>query len=195
MIIGILGNKNVGKDTLADYLVATEGFTKISFATNLKKCLAVMFNWNDNDFSFENKEKVDEIWKVSPRKMLQLLGTDFLRDYCKEVIDCKINFNNKEEEFSYHIKKLFLDNIELFNENKNIVVSDVRFPDELKFIKWLNGKIIKLERNDAIINQYNNHSSENYIDKLEYDFKIENNFSKNHLFKTFNILIEQGSFN
>ena len=190
MIIGILGNKNVGKDTLADYLVSTEGFKKISFATNLKKCLAVMFNWDDNNFSLENKEKKDPVWNVSPRKMLQLLGTEFLREYCKDIIDCKINFNDKEEVFSYHIKKLFLDNKELFDNNENIVISDVRFPDELKFIKWLNGKIIKLERNNAIVNEFNNHSSENYINNLEYDVKIENNFSKEHLYKTINIYLE-----
>lgn len=191
MIIGILGNKNVGKDTLADYLVSTEGFKKVSFATNLKECLAVMFNWDSNNFSFENKEKNDPIWNVSPRKMLQLLGTEFLRDYCKDIIDCKIKFNGKEETFSYHIKKLFLDNIELFENDNNIVISDVRFPDELKFIQWMNGKIIKLERNNAEINQYNNHSSENYIDKLEYDIKIANNFTKEHLYKTMNIYLEK----
>ena len=190
MIIGILGNKNVGKDTLADYLVSTEGFKKISFATNLKKCLAVMFNWDDNNFSLENKEKKDPVWNVSPRKMLQLLGTEFLREYCKDIIDCKINFNDKEEVFSYHIKKLFLDNKELFDNNENIVISDVRFPDELKFIKWLNGKIIKIERNNAVVNEFNNHSSENYINNLEYDVKIQNNFSKEHLYKTINIYLE-----
>ena len=190
MIIGILGNKNVGKDTLADYLVSTEGFKKISFATNLKKCLAVMFNWNDNNFSLENKEKKDSVWNVSPRKMLQLLGTEFLREYCKDIIDCKINFNDKEEVFSYHIKKLFLDNKELFDNNENIVISDVRFPDEVKFIKWLNGKIIKLERNDAIVNKFNNHLSENQVNNLEYDVKIENNFTKEHLYKIINIYLE-----
>jgi len=191
MIIGILGNKNVGKDTLADYLVSTEGFKKMSFAINLKECLAVMFNWDSNNFLFENKEKNDPIWNVSPRKMLQLLGTEFLRNYCKDIIDCKIKFNGKEKTFSYHIKKLFLDNIELFENDDNIVISDVRFPDELKFIKWLNGKIIKIERNNVDINQYSNHSSENYIDKLEYDVKISNNFTKEHLYKTMNIYLEK----
>lgn len=190
MIIGILGNKNVGKDTLADYLVSTEGFKKISFAKNLKKCLAVMFNWDDSIFSLENKEKKDSVWNVSPRKMLQLLGTEFLREYCKDIIDCKINFNDKEEVFSYHIKKLFLDNKELFDNNENIVISDVRFPDEVKFIKWLNGKIIKLERNDAIVNKFNNHLSENQVNNLEYDVKIENNFTKEHLYKIINIYLE-----
>jgi hypothetical protein len=194
MIIGILGNKNVGKDTVADYLVETEGFKKISIATNLKKCLSVMFNWDENNFSVENKEINDEIWDITPRKMLQLLGTEFLRDYCKDIINCKINFNGKEDDFSYHIKKLFLDNIELFNKKENIVISDVRFPDEVKFIKWLNGKIIKLEREDAIINQYNNHSSENHISQLEYDAKIENNYSKAHLFKTVNVFLEVNNF-
>ena len=191
MIIGILGNKNVGKDTVADYLVKTEGFKKLSFATNLKKFVAIMFNWKDNDFSFENKEKNDPIWNVSPRKMLQLLGTEFLREYCKDIIDCKINFNDKEETFSYHTKKLFLDNIELFQNGENIVISDVRFPDELKFIKFMNGKIIKLTRNNAEINEYNSHSSENYIDKLEYDALIQNNFTKEHLYKILNIYLEK----
>ena len=39
MIIGIVGNKNVGKDTLADYLVKEKGFIKYAFADPLKEGL------------------------------------------------------------------------------------------------------------------------------------------------------------
>ena len=36
-IIGILGNKRVGKDTVADYLVKNYGFIKYNFADPIKE--------------------------------------------------------------------------------------------------------------------------------------------------------------
>jgi hypothetical protein len=46
MIIGIIGLKGAGKDTIADYLVENFNYQKDSFAKSLKDATAVMFNWD-----------------------------------------------------------------------------------------------------------------------------------------------------
>jgi hypothetical protein len=165
-IIGLVGNKRVGKDTCADYLVS-QGYIKLSFAHFLKESLKVLFDWDDESFNDDNKEKNDVYWGVSPRYMCQSLGT-FLR-------------NNIITDKSFHIKRL--DKVVKSLYGLNIVFSDIRYQDELDYVKSLGGIIIKITRNSVQLNEYSNHQSETGIDKLiNYDYHIKNNSTKEELF-------------
>lgn len=170
-VIGLVGNKRVGKDTCADYLVS-KGYTKLSFAHFLKESLKILFDWTDEHFNDDNKEKIDPYWNVSPRYMCQNLGT-YLRDNMKEFIEGK----------SFHIKRLHKVVQELHTDK--IVFSDIRYQDELNYVFSLNyGTIIKITRNNVQLNEYSNHQSETGIDSLMYiDYHIENNSTKEELFK------------
>ena len=188
-LIGLIGFKCSGKDTIADYLVEN-GYKKLAFADNLRSILKVMFSWDTDNFSQKEKELDDKEWGVSPRLMMQLLGTEFIRNMCSPLLNTDIEFNNKKEKFSYHIKKLYLDNINLFkNEDSKIVISDVRFPDEVKFIKLLGGDILKVNRNIKK-NEFSNHESEKYIKTIkEIDYEIDNNKSIKDLHKKISDLL------
>lgn len=167
MIIGLVGNKRVGKDTCADYLVS-KGYIKLSFAYFLKESLKVLFDWTDEHFNDDNKEKIDSYWNVSPRYMCQNLGT-----YLRNNIICNESF---------HIKRLHKVVQEL--NGLNIVFSDIRYQDELNYVKSLDGIIIKIIRNDVQLNEYSNHQSETGINSLMYiEHHIENNSNKEELFK------------
>ena len=62
-------------------------------------------------------------------------------------------------------------------ENKKIVVSDIRFENEAKKIKDLGGKIININRNTSK-NNYSKHESENNNIIMKYvDYQIHNNSS------------------
>ena len=186
-IIGLVGNKGVGKDTVAKYFI-DNGYKQVAFADTLKEALKVLFNWNDELHNQDKKEAVDNEWGVSPRQMLQLLGTEFLRDKCSEYLDTTIEYNKQKRKFSYHIKKLFLDIKDDIYKGKKFIFSDIRFQDELDFVKLIGGTIIKIERN-VIKNEFSKHISESNIDKLKYiDYVIENNNTINHLYKKINIL-------
>ena len=88
------------------------------------------------------------------------------------------------------ILKIYSYKIKLFEEGKNIIISDVRFIDEYNFIKWLGGKTIKINRN-VEKNEFSDHISETQLDQInDFDFTIENNFSIGHLNKIVNILVE-----
>ena len=167
MIIGLCGNKGHGKDTLADILVNKYNFKKLAFADILKNSLKELFDWDDKSFSHEFKENKDNYWGVSPREMCQQLGTEFLRLHCKDLISSKFVLPTKEEYTgSFHIKRINLQVIKLLKDNCNIVFSDVRFQDEVNYIKKLNGYIIKIFRPNINQNLYNNHISESEIDNL-----------------------------
>jgi hypothetical protein len=72
-----------------------------------------------------------------------------------------------------------------------IVFSDIRFQDELDYIKKLNGVIIRINRSNNIQNEFNNHLSEQCINKLNnIDIEIENNLTINDLNNKVNSIIE-----
>lgn len=175
-IIGLVGNKRVGKDTVADYLVS-KGYIKLSFAYFLKESLKVLFDWTDEHFNDDNKEKIDLYWMVSPRYMCQNLGT-YLRSNINSFIAGK----------SFHIKRLHKVVEQL--KGLNIVFSDIRYQDELDYVKSLSGTIIKITRNDVQLNEYSNHQSETSINLLlGINHYIENNSTKEELFNKINEIL------
>ncbi len=193
-IIGLCGNKGSGKDTIADYLIENYNFKKLAFADFIKNALKKLFDWDDDTFNHENKEKKDEYWDITPREMCQQLGTEFLRIHCKDIISTKFKLPNGEIYHStYHIKRINQEVIKILNQNPNtkIVFSDVRFQDELDYIKKLDGIIIRINRPNNKQNKFNNHLSEQCIDILNnIDIEIENNLTIQDLNNKVNSIIE-----
>ena len=70
------------------------------------------------------------------------------------------------------------------NSNVKIIFSDIRFQDELDYIKKIGGKVLKVVRNNSNKNEYSNHISEKNIDGLNnIDYEVSNNESKILLIK------------
>ena len=167
MIIGISGKKYSGKDTIADHIVKKFGFVKISFGDTLKKALKVIFNFNDEQLYGNKKEVVDNYWKVSPREMMQYVGTDLFRNKMKADYP-----NICDNIWILSVQK----QIELLNAagKSNIVISDVRFENEYNMIRSAEGKIIHVVRNNIVNSDV--HESENSInDTFEFDYTVRNN--------------------
>jgi hypothetical protein len=143
MIIGFVGLIGAGKDTAADYLVNFYGFRRDSFANTLKDAVSNVFGWDRTLLEGRTKEarewreQIDPWWadrlgipKLTPRWILQYWGTDVCR-------------------------KAFHDDIWIASlENKmrktkdNIVISDVRFPNEITAIHNAGGIVIRVKRGD-----------------------------------------------
>jgi hypothetical protein len=145
MIVGLLGFINSGKGTVASRLVNGYNFRQDSFASGLKDACAVIFDWprhmleGDTNESREWREIVDPWWaeqlnmpNFSPRLALQVIGTDVMR-------------NNFHQDMWF----LTLRNRIRKNPGQNVVISDVRFPNEIKFIQEQNGILIKVNRGPA----------------------------------------------
>ena len=145
MIIGLVGFIGSGKDTVAKQLVDL-GCVRDSFATPLKDTCAAIFGWprelleGDTIESREFRETPDMFWtrklgidNFTPRLALQLIGTDILRKNFHEDIWLA--------SLEYRFRKLS-------DSTQNVVVSDVRFRNELELIKSLGGKIIWIQRGE-----------------------------------------------
>ena len=177
MIIGILGNKNHGKDTISDYISNKYDFKKEAFAGPLKDICKILFGFNNNQLYGDSKDKVDKHWGFTPRDILQFVGTELFRNKMDEMIPgIGTNFWLK------CMRRKCL--------QQNIVISDVRFQNEVDFIHELNGIIIKVQRDEIKTND--NHISEQEVEHISnYDFLIKNNSDKSILYSKVDEVIKQ----
>jgi len=196
MIIGLCGMQSSGKDTVANILINKYGFIKISFAGILKDVVSIMFDWERDLLEGLTKESrvwretKDEWWSeklhkdVTPRKMLQEIGTDIFRN----------NFNSNI--WVYCVEN----RLRKYSNGNNIVITDCRFINEINMIKNLGGNIIQVNRNlPEWFNDFKSgklekiegiHSSEIEWIKNTPDFEIDNDKTINDLYEKVYILIE-----
>lgn len=179
-LIGICGRKRHGKDTLGDYLVKNYGYTKIGFADAVKEACKCIFGFNDDQLYGDLKEVDDKFWGASSRKVLQYVATDLFRDQIGNVLP----------EIKDNIWIKVVENKILQNPDKKYVITDIRFANELDFIKSRGGLSIKVKRDT--IKSTDSHISESFIDELETDCVIKNNGTIDQLYdKLMNTLIHK----
>lgn len=209
MIIGFVGFIGSGKDTAADYLVNFHGFRRDSFANSLKDAISNVFGWDRTLMegrtkeSREWREKVDPWWAdrlniphLTPRWVMQYWGTEV----CRQGFHDDIWIASVEN----RIRKT----------KDNIVISDVRFPNEITAIHRAGGKVIRVKRGvdpewyqDAVnvnagptnmswaiskskIEELKIHASETSWVGFNIDSTIENNGSIDDLFRQLEQLVK-----
>ena len=159
VLIGIIGNKRVGKSTFSDYIVKKYNFRTYAFADPIKDGAKIMFNLSEEQVNGDLKEVVDDRWGFTPRQILQKLGTD-----C-----CRKTFGN--DIWIKRMKIWYLKNIK-----DNIVISDIRFPNEAKAVTEMGGILVKII-NPRVEVSKDKHISEQLIDTIESDLIMHNNLS------------------
>lgn len=180
MLIGLLGNKGSGKSTVADYLVKTHGFIEKSFADPLKKACQELFLFDDQQVygDINAKETPDARWfNCTPRKVLQFIGTDLLRNQIGTLIP-----ELGQDIFIHHFRLWY----QSHSDEKNIVISDVRFQNEADLIVSLGGIIIRIDRNS---NLSDIHESEMGVGNIKCDYVVANNSSIDSLCQKINQII------
>lgn len=138
-IIGLVGFIGSGKGAAGDIL-CEHGYIKESFAAGVKDTAAVMFGWNrqmlegDTDHSRQWRETPDEYWSekfgrdFTPREALQKMGTEVGRDV-----------------FHQDFWVMQLENRLRFHDGP-VVITDVRFPNEIDWIRKQGGKVFEIQR-------------------------------------------------
>ena len=79
-LIMITGHKRAGKDTMGDYLVEYHSYTKAQPMACFKDAIQQWFGFTGEQMNGRLKEVVDPRWGISPRELMQLFGTDLMKD-------------------------------------------------------------------------------------------------------------------
>jgi hypothetical protein len=208
MLVGISGYIGSGKDTVADYLITFKGFKRMSYAGPLKDAVSSIFGWDrdllegSTKYSREWRDTIDPWWAerldikhLTPRWVLQQWGTEVGRR-------------------AFH-DDIWIASIEnrLRNIKDNVVISDCRFPNELKSIKRSGGITIRVSRGPnpvwheaalqyckgfytegykealKVLEEHNVHASEYSSVGLDFDHYIENNGTIDDLHKKIDSII------
>jgi len=156
-LIGVSGKKRSGKDTFANRLTE-EGYKKYSLADPMKEAAKTIFGWSDRHMGGEKKEKVDSFWDVTPREVLQKMGTDMFRD----TFGTDIWLKSMERKINTYLPR-------------NVVVPDLRFPNEVAWVRRHGGQVIRIDASERLSND-DEHASETALDEYNgYDYIIPNN--------------------
>lgn len=139
MIVGIVGFISSGKGTVGE-IFCENGFVKDSFAKPVKDAVSVMFGWprelleGDTEYSRKWREEPDSFWsekfcrEFSPREALQLMGTEAGRN-------------------TFH-PDLWVISLLNRSKGKDVVITDVRFKNEINHIHENDGVIIRVKRGE-----------------------------------------------
>lgn len=195
-IIGLAGRKESGKTELAK-ICQKYGYEIFSFATPLKKMIANLLGitidevnalkkankkyvLKEMDFLFLNnetgisidvfREKCKDKEFSNTRELMQYIGTNIIREY---------NPNWHVDKTKEHI---------LSSNFKNIIIDDVRFPNERNMIESLGGSCWFIVR--PKFDNISNHISETALKWQEFDNVIINNTSLEYLKYKWNLLFE-----
>ena len=173
MLIGLSGYAQSGKDSVAEVLVRDFGFTRVAFADKIKELLYEMnpIIWADNQFDGYTESRfqqpVDDVgWDEAKqhdevRRLLQTLGIGARHVFGED----------------FWVNQALRPGLP-----EKVVVTDVRFPNEMQAIWALNGKIWRVERPG--IGPVNDHISEHAIKDEPVDLHINNTGTLEDLEKT-----------
>jgi hypothetical protein len=143
-IVAICGAKRAGKDSIARVLQEEYGYEHLQISRRLKEACQVLFGFTADQLESDAKETADPRWGVSPRRVMQYLGT--------EVFQYGIHEPSGLPELNAHVTprefwiKATLDFVDRNGTDRKYVITDLRFLHEERLLKERGAFIVKVVR-------------------------------------------------
>lgn len=182
-VIGVGGYLRSGKDTFADHLVKEHGYTKLFMSDPLNEALMTLnpwvyvpdvyrFGWKKSEgrtiafqHEFERYQTIvnemgytDAKRLADVRGLLQRMGTEVGRNMIDKELWVKLASKN----IAAHLL-----------EGKRVVVTGMRFPNELDMIRSLGGTNVWIHREEALAGD-KSHASESSVEEGDFDQIVTN---------------------
>ena len=157
-VIGIAGPSGSGKDTAADFLLERlpHEYRKLSFAGPLKEMIREGLGLTHDQLYGSDKDTVDERYGVTPRRIMQTLGTEWGRKLVHPDVWVKA-----------------MESLHALPGYGELVIPDVRFENEANFIRE-HGKLIHIVGRNDIKSAVESHVSEAGLTVEPADIIIQN---------------------
>lgn len=180
-ILGLHGPIGSGKDTAADAL-GPRGFTRMSFADPLRVAGSMVYGIPLRYFiDRELKESPLPNSKMTPRRVLQIMGTEVCRSieerlWVKRTMLRIASAMDARSEISMSHPNMISG-----AGGIKVVIPDVRFQNEADFVRFVGGRIVRLSRPylDAqqLMKKGGGHASESGISSHPTDIELVNSGS------------------
>jgi hypothetical protein len=151
LIIGFIGKAGAGKTTVANYLIQKYNFKIFSFAEPLKQMIVTAGMCKREELYGVNKTE-------NARWLMQKLGTEIFRN---------------QVDPDYWVKRGGAI-ISLLLKLGDVVIDDVRFPNEAQYISDKGGLLVRVVRDGhkGLEGEYGEHASEQLQDSIIADYVI-----------------------
>lgn len=173
-IVALCGGRRCGKDTVAGFL-ATHGYLNLKISQKLKDACGVLFGFTAEQLEGDAKDAVDPRWGVTPRALMQFLGTEVMQQQVQAVLP--------------RVGRAFwidavVDRILAADPAQRFVVSDVRFVHEAVRLRGLGALVVRVARDpprggEGAVDQ---HASEREHLHIRADLVLHNNATLRDLF-------------
>jgi len=162
LILGLGGFKGSGKDTVGAILRDNHGFRTFAFADPLKRAAQDIFFLTHEQVhgSLADKETVDPRWGLTPREILQRLGTEVGRSIHADTWTKNMQYQLERE---VRVASWGPQNDLPWEPEpvaKGLVVTDVRFANEAEMVHTLGGHVVRVDRPDVAAGVGAQHASE-----------------------------------
>lgn len=171
MIVGLVGKKRSGKTTAAE-VFQNYMYSKVSLAEGIKEATKSIFLLNDEQVYGEKKEEIVPYLNTTPRKLMQVVGTELFQydiyEYIPELEEAipkrELWIRMFEQKYEMYVRK--------YRKTPKIVIDDVRFMHEVNVLRSMGAVIIKIIRPG--LESKDTHASELEVGEIEPNYKIIN---------------------
>ena len=169
-LIGVLGKKYSGKDTLAGFLMEWHGFKRVAFADRMKATALDVNPYFPSPLSGRLRDLVDAWGWDQAKKHPEVRA--FLQDFGQAVraVDRDV--------WVWPVRWTVQG---LLANGTPVVVTDVRLPNEVGMVRSLGGVLVRVLRDTGVEDGTEDHVSETALDDMPVDVVVDNNGSLGEL--------------
>lgn len=163
-IVALCGQKRVGKDTVAAFLQASRGYRHLKFTQQLKDGLGRFFGFTPDQMEGPRKDEVDARWGVTPRSVMQWMGTEVMQHELQQLIP-GVGRTFWAAQLAARIRE----------DGGPVVISDMRFLHEYTCLKREFGAdLVTVRLRRSLELGADAHASETECDSVPADYELLN---------------------
>jgi hypothetical protein len=172
LLLGITGRKGHGKDTVGRLLLRRHGFRTLAYADPLKAAARIIYGLSEAQVhgSLAEKEAIDPRWGLSPREIMQRLGTEVGRAIHPET----------------WVRAAF---VRIDESPGDWAITDVRFRNEAEAIRARGGIVVLVDRAGMSTGVHEDHASERGVDDTDPDVILSNHAGLDELARAVDALV------